>query len=260
MVTIDVERFEAFVFDLDGVITQTASIHARAWKQLFDEFLARQVAPTGAAFVPFDIETDYRRYVDGKPRIAGVLSFFAARGIDVPIGEPGDQAEQGTAQGLASRKDHYFVELLAHEGVQVFPPVVGLLREARERGVRLAIASSSHHCAEILRLACLTALFDAQVDGIDIDRLGLSGKPSPDMFLEAAGRLGIPARRAVVFEDATAGVAAARAGGFGLVIGVGRGAHATALLKSGADQVVAGLCEVRIIPRIRPDAAPLPKA
>jgi alpha,alpha-trehalase len=248
------------VFDLDGVITQTASIHARAWKQLFDEFLARQVAQTGAAFVPFDLETDYRCYVDGKPRIAGVLSFLAARGIDVPLGKAGDRAEQGTAHGLGGRKDHYFTELVAREGVQVFASVVNLLRDARERGVRLAVASSSHHCSEILRVACLTALFDAKVDGIDLDRLGLSGKPAPDMFLEAARRLGVPAARAVVFEDATAGIVAARAGGFGLVIGVGRGAHATALLESGADQFIAGLCEVRLVPRIRPNAAPLPKA
>jgi alpha,alpha-trehalase len=246
MVTIDVGRFEAFIFDLDGVITQTASTHARAWKQLFDEFLARQTAQTGAAFVPFDLNADYRRYVDGKPRIAGVLSFLAARGIKVPMGKPGDQAQQGTAHGLASRKDHYFLEILAREGVQVFGPAVNILREARERGVRLAVASSSHHCAEILRVACLTALFDARVDGIDLDCLGMSGKPAPDMFLEAARRLGASPIRTVVFEDATAGIAAARAGDFGLVIGVGRDTHAAELLASGADQVVAGLREVRL--------------
>ena len=244
MVTIDVERFEAFVFDLDGVITQTASIHARAWKQFFDEFLVRKAARTGAAFVPFDLDTDYRRYVDGKPRVAGLLSFLAARDIGLPRGEPGDQAERGTAHGLASRKDHYFAELLAREGVRVCGGAVALLREARGRGVRLAIASSSHHCAEILRAGCLTALFDARVDGVDIDRLGLSGKPAPDMFLEAARRLSVAPIRAVVFEDATAGIAAARAGGFGLVIGVARNTHSTALLESGADQVVADLSEV----------------
>jgi beta-phosphoglucomutase family hydrolase len=252
MVTIDVERYEAFLFDLDGVITQTASIHARAWKQLFDEFLARQVAQTGAVFVPFDLESDYRRYVDGKLRIAGVLSFLGARGISVPMGNQGDQAGQGTAHELASRKDHYFVELLAREGVQVFGSAVALLREARGRGVRLAVASSSQHCAEILRAGRLTALFDTRVDGIDIDRLDLSGKPAPDMFLEAARRLNVSPIRAVVFEDATAGIAAARAGGFGLVIGVGRDTHAAALLESGADQVVAGLSEVCLQGYCRP--------
>ncbi|MGZ5917569.1 MAG: beta-phosphoglucomutase family hydrolase [Methyloceanibacter sp.] len=245
MVTIDAARYEALLFDLDGVITPTASIHARAWKQLFDEFLAREVAATGAALIPFDLESDYRRYVDGKPRMAGVLSFLAARGLDVPMGEPGDQAGQETAHGLASRK-HYFMELLAREGVQVFDPVVALLREARGRGLRLAVASSSRHCTEILHAGRLTAFFDARVDGIDLDRMHLSGKPAPDMFLEAARRLGVLPARAVVFEDATTGVAAARSGGFGLVVGVGHGVHAAALLESGADHVVSDLGEVRL--------------
>ena len=195
---------------------------------------------------PSTSETDYRRYVDGKPRIAGVLSFLAARGIDVPMGEPGDHAEQQTVHGLASRKDRYFLELLAREGVQVFDSAVALLRDARDRGVRTAVASSSHHCAEILRAGRLTALFDARVDGIDLDDLSLAGKPAPDMFLEAARRLGVLPARAVVFEDATTGVAAARAGGFGLVVGVGHGTHAAALLESGADHVVTDLSEVRL--------------
>jgi alpha,alpha-trehalase len=246
MVTIDVARYEAFIFDLDGVITRTASIHAQAWKQLFDELLARQAARTGAALIPFDLETDYRRYVDGKPRMAGLLSFLAARGLDVPMGEPGDQVEEETAHGLASRKDRYFVELLAREGVQVFDPAVALLHEARGRGVRLAVASSSHHCGEILHAGRLTALFDARVDGIDLDRLRLSGKPAPDMFLEAARRLGVLPACTVVFEDATTGVAAARTGGFGLVIGVGPSTHAAALLESGADYIVSDLTEVHL--------------
>jgi beta-phosphoglucomutase family hydrolase len=252
MVTIDLERFEAFIFDLDGVITQTASIHARAWKQLFDEFLVRHAAQTGTPFVPFDLETDYRRYVDGKPRLAGVLSFLAVRGIKVPMGELTDQTEQESAHGLARRKDSYFQKILAHEGVQVFESAVALLRDARERGVRTAVASSSHHCAEILRAASLTALFGASVDGIDIDRLGLAGKPAPDMFLEAARRLDVRPARAAVFEDATSGVEAARAGGFGLVVGIGDAGHATGLFKSGADQVVADLSEVRLETRHSP--------
>ena len=246
MITIDVERFEALLFDLDGVITQTASIHARAWKQTFDEYFAQRAARSSTPFVPFDLETDYRRYVDGKPRLAGALSFLASRGIDMPMGKPGDQTKQGTVHGLAAGKDHYFAELLAREGVQVSASAVALLQEARRCGLRLTVASSSRHCSEILRAGRLTAFFDAQVDGIDLDRLGLSGKPSPDMFLEAARRLGVPPRRTVVFEDATAGIAAARAGSFGLVIGVGNGQQAPALLESGADQVVANLGEVRL--------------
>lgn len=246
MVTIDVERFEALIFDLDGVITQTASLHARAWKQLFDEFLARQTAEAGRKLAPFDAEADYRRYVDGKARIAGVLSFLAARGIAVPMGAPQDGPEEGTAHGLASRKDQYFVELLGREGVRVFTSAPPLLNEARRRGMWTAVASSSHHCGEILRAGGLTALFDVRVDGIDLDRLGLSGKPAPDMFLEAARRLGVPSTRAVVFEDATAGIVAGRAGGFGLVVGVGRDTQAAALLESGADQVLADLGEVHL--------------
>ena len=185
MVIIDVGRFGAFVLDLDGVITRTASIHARAWKQLFDQFLAQRAAQSATPFLPFDPETDYHRYVDGKPRIAGLQSFLASRGINVRLGEPGDQPEQETAHGLAKRKDLYFLKLLAVVGVQVFDSAPAFLRDARGRGVRTAIASSSHHCAEILHAARLTALFDARVDGIDLDRLSLTGKPAPDMFLES---------------------------------------------------------------------------
>jgi beta-phosphoglucomutase family hydrolase len=246
MVTIDVKIFGAFIFDLDGVITRTASIHAHAWKRLFDEYLTRRAAQTGTAFVPFELETDYRRYVDGKPRLAGVLSFLASRDIIIPVGSPGDQVKQGTAHGLASEKDHYFAELLVREGVEVSASVVPFLQEARRRGVRLAVASSSRHCSEVLRAGGLTALFDAQVDGIDIDRLGLSGKPAPDTFLEAAHRLDVIPARTVIFEDAAAGIAAARAGGFGLAIGMGGGKHVAALFESGADQVVADFSEVSL--------------
>jgi beta-phosphoglucomutase family hydrolase len=246
MVTIDINRFEAFIFDLDGVITQTASLHARAWQQVFDQFLEARAKQMGAAFVAFDPERDYRRYVDGRSRLDGILSFLAARRINVPVGTPGDRPEQATAHALASRKDHCFVELLAREGVQVFDSALALLREARGRGVRVAVASSSHHCAEILQAGCLAALFDARVDGHDLDRLGLRGKPAPDIFLEAAHRLGVPPAQAVVFEDAVAGISAAYDGGFGLTIGIGRGAQATMLIESHADHVVADLSEVHL--------------
>ena len=246
MVIIDPGKFDAFLFDLDGVITRTASVHAGAWKQLFDEFLARRASRTASPFMPFDIETDYRRYVDGKPRIAGVQSFLTARGIEVPMGEFGDDAEQETVHGLSQRKDFLFLKLLADVGVQVFDSAVALVRAARQQGIRTAVASSSHHCAEILHSANLTALFEAHVDGIALDRLGLAGKPAPDMFLEAARRLNVLPARAAVFEDATTGVEAAHAGGFGLVVGIGTAAHAADLLKRGADHVVADLREVRL--------------
>ena len=252
MVTIDVRQFGAFIFDLDGVLTQAASLHARAWQQLFDEFLSKLVRQTGAAFVPFDREADYRRYVDGKPRLDGILSFLGARGIDVPLGEPGDEPGRATAHGLANRKDHFFAELLSREGVQVFASALALLRQARRRGVRVAVASSSHHCVEILQAGHLAEFFDVRVDGNDLHRLGLRGKPAPDIFLEAAHRLPAALAQAVVFEDAAAGIAAGHAGGFGLMIGVGRGAHAATLFESHADHVVADLSEVQLQGSSRP--------
>jgi beta-phosphoglucomutase family hydrolase len=251
MVIIDLRRFDALIFDLDGVITQTASIHARAWKRLFDEFLRERAARMGTAFLPFDPENDYRRYVDGKPRIAGVASFLAARNVVVPTGAPADQVDEDTAHGLARRKDRYFMEVLTHEGVHVFPSAQSLLQAARRRGMHTAIASSSHHCSEVLHAAGLTALFDARVDGVDLDRLGLAGKPAPDMFLEAARRLSASPARTVVFEDATVGVEAARSGDFGLIIGVGVAAHALELLEHGADAIVADLGEVQLADRER---------
>jgi alpha,alpha-trehalase len=243
MLVIDVARFHAFLFDLDGVITRTAALHATAWKRLFDEYLAAHV---GATFVPFDIETDYRRYVDGKPRNAGVRSFLAARGIELPAGTPSDSADQDTVHGLGKRKNRYFLALLDRQGVRVYESAVTVLREARSRDARTAVVSSSRNCAAILRAARLSALFDVRVDGIELERLGLPGKPAPDMFLEAARRLAIAPDRGVLFEDATAGVEAGRRGGFGLVVGVSAGEHASALRASGADVVVADLRDIRL--------------
>ena len=248
MIVINVENFDALVLDMDGVITETATVHARAWKRVFDEFLQRRAAQTHEAMAPFDLDNDYRRYVDGKPRIAGAQSFLAARKIDLPAGTPAD-ADAGsdtTANGLAGRKDRYFNEILASEGVHAFPGAVTLLHDAHRRGIRLAVATSSHHGAEILQATRLADLFQVRVDGFDIDRLRLKGKPSPDMFLEAARRLGVDPRRAAVFEDATAGVAAGHAGGFGLVVGVGSGAQAEALLQNGANEVVTSLGDVSL--------------
>jgi len=244
MVIIDLGSFDAFVFDLDGVITRTAAVHARAWKQLFDEYLAARAARTGEPFVPFDLEADYRRYVDGKPCQAGVRSFLASRAIEEP---------RQTVVGLGKLKDGYFLGLVAREGVEVFDSAVTLIRQARARGVRTAVASSSRNCAAILRAPRLSSLFEVRVDGVDLERLGLAGKPASDMFLEAARRLGMLPARAAVFEDATAGVAAGRAGSFGLGIGTGAAEHATALRAHGAHAVVADLAEVHLEDR-RPGA------
>jgi beta-phosphoglucomutase family hydrolase len=237
---IDLGAFEAFLFDLDGVITMTADIHATAWKRLFDEALAADAARTGAPFVAFDIATDYRAHVDGKPRRAGIRDFLASRGI---------QAAPETVQELAHRKNRYFLDALEREGLRVYEGAVRFVREARARHVKTAVVSASRNTAEILRVAKITALFQARVDGVEAARLGLPGKPDPAPFLEAARRLGVPPARAVVFEDATAGVEAGRRGGFGLVVGVGPAERAEALRRHGAHVVVADLGTIRLSPR-----------
>lgn len=212
-VVIELARFDAFLFDLDGVITRTAGLHAFAWKRLFDEYLARHAERTGTAFVPFDIVADYRAHVDGKPRHAGVRDFLASRGIRPPEGTPHDDPAEDTVHGLGKRKNRYFLAALQEEGVTVYASAVALVREARARGVRTAVVSSSRNTAAILRVARLTDLFDVRVDGVDVVRMPLPGKPHPAMFLEAARRLRVAPARAVVFEDATAGVEAGRRGG-----------------------------------------------
>ncbi len=237
---------DAVLFDLDGVLTQTARIHAAAWKQLFDEFLERRAAATGGVFVPFDIKADYLTHVDGKPRADGVAAFLAARGIDLPRGSPDDGPEIESALTLASRKDRYFLERLDVDGVEPYPAAVELVRALRARGIATAVVSSSNNCAPVLEAAGLTSLFDARVDGHDITRLRLKGKPAPDGFLEAARRLGVQAGRAVVIEDAIVGVQAGRAGNFGCVIGVDRADHAQALRDAGADFVVGDLAQVHV--------------
>jgi beta-phosphoglucomutase family hydrolase len=243
---IDVRELEAFLFDLDGVVTRTASVHATAWKRLFDDYLERRARAEGATFVPFDPVIDYREFVDGRPREAGVRNFLAARGISLPAGSPDDGPEIETLNGLGNRKDQYFIETLAQHGVQVYEGTVSFVRDARARGVRTAIISSSQNCAAVLGAAGLSQLFDVRVDGIDLRRLGLAGKPAPDMFLEAARRLKAPPARAVVFEDALVGVEAGRAGRFRLVVGIGRGDHAVDLRAHGADIVVADLGELSL--------------
>jgi beta-phosphoglucomutase family hydrolase len=252
---IDLAEVDAFLFDLDGILTRTQALHAAAWKRLFDEYLAARAAREGQPFTPFDIEQDYLRYVDGKPRYAGVRSFLQSRGIPLPPGSPRDGPDVETMHGLGNRKDRYFEQLLQERGVETYETSVAFVREVRSRGAATAVVSSSKNTTAVLRAVRLTSLFDARVDGVERERLGLPGKPAPDTFLEAARRLGIPPGRAVVFEDALAGVEAGRRGGFGLVVGVDRAGQREALLERGADVVVADLGELRLRGRSRPTPA-----
>lgn len=248
-ITIDLSRFDAFLFDLDGVITRTAGLHASAWKKLFDDYLAAEASRHGTPFVPFDIIADYRAHVDGKPRHAGIRDFFASRGIRLPDGTPQDDPSQDTVHGLGKRKNRYFLASLEQEGARSYQSAVALVRAARALGVKTAVVSSSRNTVAILRVARLTDLFQVRVDGVEVVRLGLPGKPDPAMFLEAARRLGVRPARGVVFEDATAGVEAGCRGGFGLVVGVGDGDHAERLRQHGAHVVVADLGTIRLTPR-----------
>ncbi len=243
-VTISRSTYDGLIFDLDGVVTHTARLHAAAWKEMFDHYLQARAA--GGDFVPFTVDDDYRLYVDGKPRYNGVKSFLDARGIDIPYGTPDDSPGLETVCGLGNRKDLIFLRLMKSQGVEVYESSQQLIVNLRNRGYRVAVASSSRNCAEVLEAAGISGLFEARVDGIDIESLDLRGKPDPDMFLEAARRLGVEPRRCVVLEDSISGVQAGRDGGFGLVIGVDRQDQEAALLEGGADLVVRDLAEIDV--------------
>ncbi len=245
-ITLSPQKYQAVIFDLDGVVTQTQDLHARAWKEMFDEFLRQHARQEKKPFQPFDIHTDYLTYVDGKPRFDGVESFLASRGIELSLGNPEDSPDQDTVYGLGKRKDRLFLERLEREGAQVYGTTVDLIYQIRDLGMRTAIISSSRNCRKILEATHLTTLFDAMVDGIESQKLGLQGKPAPDIFLEAARRIQVSPDRSVVIEDALSGVQAGKRGNFALVIGVDRGGHAQALRKNGADIVVQDLSEVGV--------------
>jgi alpha,alpha-trehalase len=235
---------EAVIFDLDGVVTNTAEVHAEAWKRLFDGYLAARAERLGEPFRPFDRSSDYRRFVDGKPRYEGVASFLASRRIELPFGSPEDQEERETVCGLGNRKNRYFREALAGRGPDPYPTTLELIAALRRRGVRIAVVSSSRNCGAVLEAAGIEGLFDAKVDGVDAAELGLPGKPDPALFLDAARRLGVDPAHAAVVEDAIVGVEAGRRGAFALVVGVDRGAQAAALADAGADVVVSDLAEL----------------
>ena len=250
---------DAVIFDLDGVVTQTARVHAAAWKEMFDGFLRARGGDGDVDL--FDQIDEYRRYVDGKPRYDGVRSFLAARGLALPYGDPSDPPKRETICGLGNRKNRIFLKRLERDGVDVYGSTVRVIGELRRRGVKIGVVSASKNCSQVLAGAGLASLFDAQVDGIEAARLGLQGKPAPDTFLEAARRLSASPERAAVVEDAVAGVEAGHRGGFGLVIGVDRAGQATALREHGADLVVQDMDEVPLEhTAVRADAVELPSA
>ncbi|WP_113701546.1 HAD family hydrolase [Nonomuraea lactucae] len=249
MAAIDLTTVNAVAFDTDGVVTDTARVHAAAWKHVFDAFLRGRGAP-------FDVRADYLRHVDGRPRLDGVRTFLASRGITLPEGGPWDEPGAPTVHGLGLAKDALFVEQIRRHGVAAFPSTVALLHELRRRGCRTAAVSASRHCRAIVSSAGLLHLFDVLVDGVDAARLGLPGKPDPALFLEAARRLGLPAGEVAMVEDALPGVEAGRRGGFGLVVAVDRTRSQAAEMRgAGADVVVTDLAELAVtghVPVSRP--------
>jgi beta-phosphoglucomutase family hydrolase len=232
------------LFDLDGVLTKTAKVHAAAWKQMFDSFLRDQSAHDGTPFVPFDPAADYDDYVDGKPREDGTRDFLAARSISLPEGEPDDPPDAQTIHGLGNRKNEILLAMIRSDGVEAYDGSVRYVRAVRDAGLRRAVVSSSANCRDVLRAAQIEDLFEARIDGVTVDRDQLRGKPAPDTFLAGAKALGLEAAEAVVFEDALAGVEAGRAGKFGYVVGVDRVGQADALRQHGADVVVQDLAEL----------------
>lgn len=243
------QPLQAVLFDMDGVVTDTARAHALAWQRLFDEFLQARAARSGEAVQPFDIRHDYRQYVDGKPRYAGVQSFLASRAIELPYGQPDDRPEAATVCGLGNRKNLYFRRWLEANPVQAYPGTLALIAALRRAGIRTAVFSASRNAQAVLHSAGVLALFDACVDGSDLEKLGLPGKPDPAMLHQAATRLAVPPERCAVVEDAIAGIEAGARGGFGLLIGVDhdeRGDQGAALKQAGAALVVHDLSELAL--------------
>jgi beta-phosphoglucomutase family hydrolase len=232
------------LFDLDGVLTPTAEVHAKAWKQTFDAFLAHRAHQSGESLAPFDADADYDEYVDGKPRYEGVQSFLRSRGIDLPQGDPDDPPGQDTIDAIGNRKNALVLALIHEQGVEPYPGSVAYLRAARDAGLRRAVVSSSTNCRDVLHAAGLIELVEEIVDGVVATREHLRGKPAPDTFLAAARAFDMAPAGAAVFEDALAGVAAGHAGSFGCVIGVDRVGQADALKAHGADLVVSDLSDL----------------
>ena len=238
------DRYDAVLFDLDGVITNTAKIHAACWKKMFDEYLQQRATQRGEPFKAFDLVTDYRLHVDGKPRYDGVRDFLTSRGIQLPEGNPDDPPQAETVCGLGNRKNRLVTKAIEDMGVQAYDGSVRLVRQLRRDGFKVAIVSSSENCAAILKAANLDDLFEVRVDGAMVEAEQLAGKPAPDTFLIGARLLGVEPARTVVVEDAISGVQAGLSGNFGLVIGVSRKGDAEELKRHGAHLVVNDLDEL----------------
>jgi len=235
---------EACLFDLDGVLTQTAKLHAAAWKEAFDGYLRERAAQGSEEFVPFDPVEDYDDYVDGRPRYDGVRSFLASRNIELPQGDPSDPPSAETVDGIGNRKNEILLGLIHERGVEPYEGSVHIVQAARDAGLRRAVVSSSTNCRDVLAAAHIEQLFEAIVDGVVAEREHLKGKPAPDTYLAGARSLDVAPAAAAVFEDALAGVEAGRAGHFGCVVGVDRVGQADALREHGADIVVSDLAEL----------------
>jgi beta-phosphoglucomutase family hydrolase len=236
------------LFDLDGVLTKTAVVHAAAWKEMFDDYLRDRAARTGEPFVPFDPVSDYDEYVDGKPRAEGTRSFLAARGIDLPDGSDDDPPGAHTVHGLGNRKNEIVLRRIREDGVAAYEGSVRYVHAVRDAGLRRAVVSSSANCRDVLVAAGIADLFEVRIDALVAKRDRLRGKPAPDTFLAGARALGLEPAAAAVFEDALAGVAAGRAGKFGYVVGVDRAGQAEALRQHGADVVVDDLADLLSAP------------
>jgi beta-phosphoglucomutase family hydrolase len=234
----------ACLFDLDGVLTQTARVHAAAWKQMFDDYLRSHVEQTGEPFVPFDSVRDYDEYVDGKPRYDGVRSFLASRGMQLPKGDRDDPPGAHTIDGLGNRKNEIVLRLIREQGVQPYDGSVRYVQALRKAGLRRAVVSSSENCRDVLAAAGIADLFEDVIDGVVAEREHLDGKPAPDTYLAGARALNVEPAHAAVFEDALAGVEAGRAGRFGFIVGVDRVGQPQALRAHGADFVVRDLAEL----------------
>jgi beta-phosphoglucomutase family hydrolase len=238
------EGITACLFDMDGVLTKTAAVHAAAWTQMFDEFLKARAEASGGEFKAFDTHDDYDEYVDGKPREDGVRDFLASRDITLPEGHPDDPADAQTIYGLGNRKNQLLLKRIKDDGVEVFDGSVKYLEAAQQAGLRRAVVSSSANTEQVLNVTGLAKYFEVRVDGVTIAQRHLHGKPAPDTFLDAARQLGVEPAHAAVFEDALSGVAAGHAGHFGFVVGVDRVGQAKALAEHGADKVVEDLAEL----------------